>query len=182
MFVKHNICSLLFCWAETWEEWMGHANTSKRLRGSGPRLSWAPRPLIRPPWWTAERPTNLLSRLDYCSSTIPKSFLKDTLAVAVRPLQILESSQKEEDLKKQTVKYIYDPNNLTERNHACISTVPEPEEQPLAGSGPASAPAPARLAACYVGLYLYHGTIHAGRSAGSMHARCQMDMLPWSTR
>lgn len=55
---------------------------------------------------------------------------------------------------------------------------PEPEEQPLAGSGPASAPAPARLAACYVGLYLYHDTIHAGRSAGSMHARCQMDMLP----
>lgn len=25
---------------------------------------------------------------------------------------------------------------------------------------------------------LYHDTIHAGRAAGSMHARCQMDMLP----
>lgn len=76
----------------------------------------------------------------------------------------------------------YDPNNLTERNHACISTVPwtliffalinglsPAAEQPLAGSGPVQpALLPARVAACYVGLYLYHDTIHAALQAACM--------------
>jgi hypothetical protein len=132
MFRKHNICSLLFCWAETWEEWMGHANTSKRLRGSGPRLSWAPRP---PDWagrlghWYGhlDAQHNGLQTCSVDSTTArpqSQSHFWKTLAVAVRPLQILESSQKEEDLKKQTVKNAI---LTTWRNGTVHASLPYPE-------------------------------------------------------